>query len=213
MGGARDVDDACRRAAADTIEQQLGEQKMSQVIDAEGQLETVLRHAALSGDTGVVDEHVQRCAAGEPALGAGAHRSEVAQIERQEFHGLVAGVARDGVDDRLRLGFRTTREDETRPTPCQRFRGGPSDARVGTGDQYGAVVEVGFHGVSWSLPCQITACASAGAAWYSTGSETEISSCDHCNLSPIPSPTRRGKRREVRVTLSRSSYLWRSQRG
>ena len=127
------------------VEQQLCKEKVAQVVHAEGQLEAVLGDPTLPGDAGVVDEHVQRRAAGKKALRAGAHRGEVGEVQGEELHRVVAGVAPDGVDHRPRLGFRAARQHQMRATPRQLLRGGEADAGVGAGDQDGAVVQVVGH--------------------------------------------------------------------
>src|SRR5262249_25458023 len=98
MRPARDVDDARRRGRLDPIEQQLGEQEVADVIDAELEFETVLGEPALTGDARVVDEDRQRQIAGEEDARRAAHRGERREIELEELDLLVTAVALDALD-------------------------------------------------------------------------------------------------------------------
>ena len=102
---AGDVDDATRRiglgAGDDAIEEEIGQQEVAEMVDAEGHLEAVVGDASLAGHPGVVDEDVEGLVPFEEGGGRGPDRCQVGQVELEEL-----GVAfADLVEDGLRLLF------------------------------------------------------------------------------------------------------------
>ena len=73
MALARHVDDASRRAGHDAIEEQVGQEKVAEVVDAEGELEAVGCDSPLSRHPCVVHQDVQGLVAVEEGLRRGPH--------------------------------------------------------------------------------------------------------------------------------------------
>ena len=57
---ARDVDDSRTRGLLEGLEEQFREQEVAEVVDSEGELESLTCFADCTGYTSVVDEHMKR---------------------------------------------------------------------------------------------------------------------------------------------------------
>lgn len=82
--------DAGRNRVSDMVEQQVGEEEVAQVINAEVELEAVFGDSGPDG-RGVVNQHVERKTAAEKRIRAVAHRVQAGSIELQELDPIVAG--------------------------------------------------------------------------------------------------------------------------
>src|SRR5690606_30041740 len=96
---ARHGDHAGGRALDELVPQQLGQQEVADVVDAERQLESACRAASPAADAGVVEQDVQRLALGEERLRALPYRLEIPQVELEVVR-LTAGRLGDLLDDR-----------------------------------------------------------------------------------------------------------------
>jgi hypothetical protein len=125
-----DGDHAGRGGGFEAAEQRDGEREVPEVVDPEGQLEAVPGQAALPGNPGVVDEHVQRLAQGAELLRAPPHRREVGQVERQERDLVVPGLRPDAGRGCLALGARPAGQVDAAAPGGELVRGGAADPRV-----------------------------------------------------------------------------------
>ncbi len=133
--GTGDIDDARGRRRPDPIEQQLREEKVPQVVDAEGQLEAVLGAAALAGEPRVVDEDVEGSPGSEEGLGGLTDRGQRVEVELDELDLGVRDLTSDRLEDRLRLGSIAAGEDHLDAHPCQCTCRLSADPGVGAGDE------------------------------------------------------------------------------
>ena len=63
----------------------MGKQEVTQVIDAERDLEAVTGHPVAAGNACVVYEQIQACDTLAQRLGASVHGSQIGQIEGQQI--------------------------------------------------------------------------------------------------------------------------------
>jgi hypothetical protein len=120
---------------------------MAHVVDAECQFETRRGEAARAGQAGVVDQQMQRQATRQERICALAHRGEVAQVQRQRFHLLIATGGTDCVQRRLGAGGAAAGKKHMCTAPRQFSRRDQADPGIGARDQGNTARDVGCEGV------------------------------------------------------------------
>ena len=135
MGVARHRHHPGRRAGGQAAEQGVRQYEVAEVINPEHQLEALLGQAAGPDHAGVVHQPVQRFAPGQEVRGAGPHRVQVGQVERQVKDRVVPGRGPEPGHRLLALLPRPGRDVDAPALPGQPCRGRPPDPGVGPGDQ------------------------------------------------------------------------------
>ena len=138
MGDGAHVHDARGRGRVQHVEKLAGQDEGREVIDREGLLEAVFRHAAGGHeDAGVVDEHVELVVPRLELGGYAAHLLERSQVGDDELDVARAGRRLDVLHGALPLLPAAGDEDHARALLGKRKRRGLSDALVGARDENG----------------------------------------------------------------------------
>ena len=141
MGVGRDHDDPGRGTGHQPVEQQVGQQDVAEVVDAEGGLEAVLGLGPLAQDEpGVVDQHVEAGVGREEVGGEGPDGRGGRQVEGHDLDGVGPGALHDLGPSRLTPGRVPGGDGDRGPQGGQGHGRLEAEAGVAAGDEHRLVL-------------------------------------------------------------------------